>query len=204
MVNAKSKEPRRLVIATRNAGKAKEFNELLGADWEIKTLLDLPKIPDVVEDGDTFEANSQKKAVEISLVCDDYVLADDSGLEVDALNGAPGVYSARYAGEPKDDAKNLAKLIDALKNIPDEKRGAQFRCVLSVARKGQVLVTVDGVCRGRILHEAKGNGGFGYDPVFAPDGFSQTFAEISSAEKHALSHRGKAMRKLSEYLLKFT
>lgn len=197
MLEAKSKY---VVIATRNAGKAREFKELLGESWTVQTLLDLPKSPDIVEDGETFEANSRKKAVEISRWCDAYVLADDSGLEVDALNGAPGVYSARYAGEPKDDRRNLEKLLTAIASVEDSRRGAQFRCVLSVARKGEVLVTVDGVCRGSIARTPAGKEGFGYDPVFIPEGFSTTFAQMSSVEKHSLSHRGKALQKLSEWM----
>lgn len=161
-------------------------------EWEVQTLLDLPEIPDVEEDGATFQENAQKKAVEISLKTEAMVLADDSGLEVDILDGKPGVYSARYAGEPKDDRRNLEKLLDELKDI--EKRGAQFRCVLALAQKGEVLFTVEGICRGKIAFQAEGTNGFGYDPIFIPDGYDQTFGELSPDIKHSLSHRGKALQ----------
>jgi len=195
MDEAKSKY---LVVATRNAGKAREFKELLGDSWRVETLLDLPKTREIVEDGDTFDANARKKALEISRECDAYVLGDDSGLEVDALNGAPGVYSARYAGEPKDDRRNLEKLLAELGE--NACRGAQFHCVLALARKGEVLVSVSGICRGNIAHAPAGYEGFGYDPVFIPEGFETTFAQMKSAEKHALSHRGKALQRFSEWV----
>ncbi|MFZ5805966.1 MAG: XTP/dITP diphosphatase [Verrucomicrobiota bacterium] len=186
-----------LFIATRNAGKAREFAQIL-PDWEIQTLLDLPDIPDVLEDGATFEENAQKKALEISAHTESFVLADDSGLEVDILNGAPGVHSARYAGEPKNDARNLQKLLDELKTTPEEKRGAQFRCVLALAQNKKILFTVEGVCRGKIAFHPAGKNGFGYDPIFSPDGYTQTFAELSPDAKHRLSHRGKAISQLKQ------
>ena len=190
-----------LTVATGNTGKAKEFGELLGDQWTIKTLLDYPELPDVVEDGDSFEANACKKAVEISQIVAGPVLADDSGLEVDFLDGAPGIFSARYAGETKDDEANNAKLIQELADVPDEARGAQFHCALAVAENGQILATFDGIIRGKILREPRGSNGFGYDPYFMPDGYDVTTAQMEPADKHAISHRGKAGREAAAFLI---
>jgi XTP/dITP diphosphohydrolase len=187
-----------LLIATANPGKAREFQEMLGNDWTVRTLRDLPGVPDIVEDGATFEENARIKA--LALPFDGLVLADDSGLEVDALDGAPGVRSARYAGEPKDDRRNLEKLLQVMEPVPDDRRGAQFRCVLVLARGGRVVHVTEGICRGRIARVATGDGGFGYDPVFIPDGRSESFGVLSSEVKHALSHRGAALRRMVDYL----
>jgi XTP/dITP diphosphohydrolase len=187
-----------LLIATANPGKAREFQEMLGTDWTVRTLRDLPGMPDIVEDGATFEENARIKA--LALPFDGLVLADDSGLEVDALDGAPGVCSARYAGEPKDDRRNLEKLLQVMEPVPDDRRGAQFRCVLVLARGGRVVHVTEGICRGRIARVATGDGGFGYDPVFIPDGRSESFGVLSSEVKHALSHRGAALRRMVDYL----
>ncbi len=189
-----------LTVATGNAGKAKEFGELLGDQWMIRTLLDYPEIPEVVEDGATFEANACKKAVEISRLIAGPVLADDSGLEVDFLNGAPGIFSARYAGEAKNDHANNAKLIHELDMVPDELRGAQFHCSLAVADNGHILKTFDGIIRGKITRQPRGTNGFGYDPYFQPDGFDQTTAELTPEQKHQISHRGKAGRMAASFL----
>lgn len=183
-----------LLVATRNVGKAREFGELLGASWTIKTLRDYPEVPDVVEDGETFEANALKKAVEISQQFSGYVLADDSGLEVDALLGAPGVYSARYAGEHGNDAANNAKLLQVMQEVPEERRGAHFRCVLALAHVGKKVAVTEGLCFGRIAHAMVGSNGFGYDVLFIPDRHSETFGELSSTVKHGISHRAKATR----------
>lgn len=189
-----------LTVATGNAGKAKEFGDLLGDSWIIRTLLDYPEVPEVVEDGDTFEANACKKAIEISRIIPGPVLADDSGLEVDFLNGAPGIYSARFAGEAKDDNANNAKLMQELDAVPDHLRGAQFHCALAIAENGSVLAKFDGIIRGMITREPRGSNGFGYDPYFQPDGYQQTTAELSPEEKHAISHRGKAGRLAADFL----
>ncbi|SDU06805.1 XTP/dITP diphosphohydrolase [Verrucomicrobium sp. GAS474] len=198
-----SKTPPLLLVATNNAGKAREFAELLGQTWRVETLRDHPNLVEGVEDGATFEANAAKKALAIGkqLGPEILVLADDSGLEVDALQGAPGVYSARYAGEsdPKlRDGKNNEKLLGALKDLPLEKRGAQFRCSLCLVRGEEIIATADGICRGALLDGPRGADGFGYDPLFVPvlEGgalSAKTFAEMNSDAKHALSHRGKAM-----------
>lgn len=189
-----------LTVATKNQGKAAEFRELLGEAWEVRTLLDTPSAPDVVEDGNTFEENARKKAVEISQLVEGWVLADDSGLEVDALDGAPGVYSARYAGEAKDDEANNQKVIEQLAARPDAARTARFRCVLALARGGVVHAVFDGVVEGRILESPRGERGFGYDPLFLPDGFNLTTAEMTSEQKHAISHRGRAARQAAAWL----
>jgi XTP/dITP diphosphohydrolase len=189
-----------LTVATGNAGKAKEFGDLLGNDWIIRTLLDYPDIPEVIEDGDSFEANACKKALEISRLVAGPVLADDSGLEVDFLNGSPGIYSARYAGESKSDEANNDKLLHELDAVPDELRGAQFHCALAIAENGRILATFDGIVRGMIIRKRKGSNGFGYDSLFQPETFSITTAEMDPEQKHQISHRGQAGRQAAEYL----
>jgi len=192
-----------ILIATKNEGKAREFREMLGAAWDVKTLLDLGETPDVVEDGDTFEANARKKALAFSGKFEGIVLADDSGLEVDALDGAPGVYSARFAAGTdglKDDGANNRKILSLLEGVPTERRGAQFRCVLALAQGSGVLAVFEGIVRGRILETPRGERGFGYDPLFLPHGQDRTTAEMPPEEKHAISHRGQATRAAAEYL----
>lgn len=197
MDNAKEQAVvRNLLLATRNPGKARELAAMLGKNWRVETLADFPQIPEVVEDGETFEANARKKALEISAFYEGLVLADDSGLEVDFLNGRPGVFSARYAGELSDDERNTEKLLHEMEGVPVEQRGAQYCCVLVLAENEKVLATTEDVCRGTIVHAPLGNGGFGYDPVFVPDGYHQTFGVLSAEIKEQLSHRGKAMREL--------
>lgn len=181
-----------LLIATRNAHKLEEIAailqlpgvELVGADA-------LPGLPDVVEDGETFEANATKKAVELAAASGMLTLADDSGLEVDALDKAPGVYSARYAGEPSDDAANNRKLLAALQGVTE--RAARFRCAVALATPEGRSETVDGRCEGHIGLAPRGGAGFGYDPLFVPNGFDQTFAELDASAKHHISHRGAAL-----------
>jgi non-canonical purine NTP pyrophosphatase (RdgB/HAM1 family) len=191
---------RKILIATANQGKAREFQEMIGHSWQVHTLKDLPTVPEIVEDGNTFEANALIKATALVPYFDGPILADDSGLEVDALGGAPGVYSARYAGEHGNDAANNAKLLREMETVPDHRRGAQFHCVLAWVEEGRVRGTFNGICRGSILHQPLGKNGFGYDPLFVPEGLDQTMAELDPEQKHALSHRGKAMRKAVEEL----
>ena len=181
-----------LLVATRNRHKLDEIRAILGLEAaQLRSALDYPDIPDVVEDGATFEANAIKKAVALRDATGCWALADDSGLEVDALGGAPGVRSARYAGEPCDHAANNAKLLRELAGASD--RRARFRCVLALAGPDGSIRTVDGRCEGRIAHELRGAGGFGYDPLFLPDGHDVTFAELGAAAKNAISHRGRAL-----------
>ena len=191
-----------LVLATRNAHKTREFRELLGNQFEITDLASLSVLALPEETGSTFEQNAILKAVAISRVVDKLVIADDSGLEVDALNGAPGIYSARYAGEKAGDAANLDKLLQELRNAAE--RSARFRCVLALAGAGKVLGTGEGVVDGTIVDQPRGIGGFGYDPVFQPAGFDQTFAEMPVELKNRISHRGKAVAALREGLREIT
>lgn len=188
-----------IVIATGNVGKAKEFAALFGAaGYEIKTLKDFPDLPDVAETGTTFEANARLKAETISQLIQQPVLADDSGLCVDALSGMPGVYSARFAGEQKSDAANNAKLLHELYDVPDEKRAAHFHCTLVFAAPQKDSLVVSADWYGRIGRIPRGDYGFGYDPLFIPDGMEKTSAELLPAEKNHLSHRGQAMAKLQD------
>jgi XTP/dITP diphosphohydrolase len=191
-----------LVLGTRNAKKRKEIEEILG-DLGI-TLHDLsmyPNVPEVVEDGDTFEVNARKKASEVAKSLGQWALGEDSGLVVPALGGQPGVYSARYAGTQGDDAANNKKLQAELKSFPLDKRDAYYVCTAALADPtGQVHAVVEGRCWGRIIAEARGDGGFGYDPYFLIPEYHQTFGELSSRVKHALSHRGRALLQLRPVL----
>jgi XTP/dITP diphosphohydrolase len=233
-----------LLIATRNAHKVAEIRAILGDRFHCLTLNDYPAAPKVIEDADTFAGNATKKAVELARwlahsfsvpeesredACapagraplPDFVLADDSGLEVDALNGAPGVHSARYAAldkaENARDTDNNAKLLRLLKDVPAEKRAGRFRCVIALARVPEISHTenaspvcladefdarvFDGTCEGRIQFSPSGQGGFGYDPLFVPDGFKQSFAELGEDVKNRSSHRARALEKVKLFLL---
>jgi XTP/dITP diphosphohydrolase len=202
---------RPLVFATRNKGKLVELRALLpGIDVlsvdEAAAKLGRD-IPDVIEDADTFAGNAAKKAREVSQITGLPALADDSGLEVDALDGAPGVYSARYAGEGHDDAANNAKLIVALADVPEAQRTARFRAVLALAdvtgKLGDRVITADGTCEGVILTTPRGTGGFGYDPLFFAPELGMTFAEAGVGPKSDLSHRARAMRAMKPQLLAY-
>ena len=193
----------RLVVATRNRGKLAELRSLLGAHrgLELLCLSDLPLLPEVVEDGDTFLANAQKKAREVALATRLPTLADDSGLLVDALEGAPGVHSARFAGEQASDDENNTRLLELLAKVPTEDRRARFRCVLALATPdGTLGPHTEGECEGRIVREPRGAHGFGYDPLFEVEGLGRTMAELSSAEKDDLSHRAVATRRMKDEL----
>jgi len=213
------------LIATRNAHKVGEIRAILGAPFQFLTLNDFPAAPKVVEDADTFAGNAMKKATELARWITgnsklktqnsklDVVLADDSGLEVDALNGAPGVHSARFAAMDSarsgnaPDAENNAKLLRLLKDVAAEKRAARFRCVIALAeinpqsaiRNPQLF---NGACEGRIIFAPCGKNGFGYDPLFVPDGCEQTFAELGEDVKNRLSHRARALEMLKLYFAK--
>lgn len=192
-----------VVIASGNKGKLKEFRELM-ADLpvEVKSLADYPEIGDIEENGATFAENAYIKAKAVYDATGCLCIADDSGLEVDALDGAPGIYSARYAGEKKDDTANNAKLLAALENVPDDKRGAQFHCAIVAITADGSRFDAEGIVRGRILRAPRGENGFGYDPLFYVPEFERTTAELSMDEKNAISHRGKAVRKMVEILKK--
>lgn len=190
-----------LIIATKNKGKAKEFAELFEPlGFRVKTLLDYPDAPDIEETGKTFEENALLKAVAISNIFQKIVIADDSGLVIDALDGRPGVYSARYAGTDKDDEANIQKVLFEMKDVPEEKRTAHFHCTLALVVPGKDPIIVEGTCNGLILTEKRGNNGFGYDPIFYLPHLKKTMAEITSEEKNRISHRGIAIRKLYEHV----
>ncbi len=226
-----------MLIATRNLHKVGEIQTILGQEFQMLTLKDFPEAPKVVEDAETFAGNARKKAEQLAkwLEADPawmgrhpsltYVLADDSGLEVDALDGAPGVHSARFAApginENCTDTENNAKLLHLLKDMAVEKRSARFRCVVALAHiaatdlsptnaspvcyagaSAATTLVFDGVCEGKIIQAGSGKGGFGYDPLFVPTGFDQTFAELGDEIKNQLSHRAQALAKLKAYFNK--
>ncbi len=191
----------KLVLATNNKGKVKELAAMLQPlGFQVVPIGSYPGFQEVEEDGETFQANAIKKAVAAAEFTGELCLADDSGLEVDALAGAPGVHSARFAGEPKDDAANNHKLLALLEGVPAEERTARFRCVIAIAEPSGNNQTADGACEGIILREQKGEGGFGYDPLFYVPEYQQTFAELDSSKKNAISHRGRALGKALEIL----
>ncbi len=194
-------KPIELVIATRNKKKVEEIRRILeGLSVTLYSIDDFPGCPEVEEDANTFEGNSIKKAVAVAQFSRKPSMADDSGLEVYALNGAPGVFSARYAGPDADDQKNRDKLLRDMKGIEEGKRGARFVCSVALALPYGKVDTFEGYVEGRIGIEPRGSNGFGYDPIFFPTGYERTFAEMTAAEKDALSHRGMALKKLREYL----
>ncbi len=195
--------PNEIVIASGNKKKAMELAALLGEGWVVRTLQEIGFEEEIIEDGPTFEANARIKARAVAGRCPGWLLADDSGLEVDALNGAPGVFSARYAGEPSNDLKNVEKLLHELDGVPASERGARFRCVLVLFRDGIEAGVFDGTCEGRIAFMPEGDSGFGYDPVFIPQGYERTFACMNAAEKGRFSHRGQAMAKLKSFFRNF-
>lgn len=190
---------KRVVIATNNAHKLEEIARILAPlSWEFVSLGSCGDFPEPVEDADSFEGNARIKARAAHEVSGRAVLADDSGLEVDALQGEPGVRSARYAGVHGDDAANNRKLLEKLAGIPDAERTARFVCALVFVDEDGTELTARGTVEGRIGYEEKGTEGFGYDPLFLPDDFggSRTFAEVSQSEKTAISHRGRALNDL--------
>jgi XTP/dITP diphosphohydrolase len=189
----------RLLVATKNAHKTSEIRSFLGSAWAIEDLTRHPEIESPEETGGTFEENAEIKAVAASRLFPGYVLADDSGLEVDALKGAPGVHSARYAGPDATDAANRARLLRELSAFPSP---ARFRCVMCVASEGQPLGTFSGTIEGSIIRAERGTGGFGYDALFIPTGCIQTFAELPIEKKNALSHRARALAAAREFLIK--
>jgi XTP/dITP diphosphohydrolase len=187
-----------LVIASRNAKKRREIEDLLAPHHiEVLSVTDFPEVPEVVEDGTTFAENAAKKATQTARQLHRWVLGEDSGLMVDALHGAPGVYSARFSGDGATDEKNNAKLMSELANVPDEKRGAQYLCHAAISDPtGTIRLTVEATCRGRIIREPRGSNGFGYDPYFLIPEYHLTFGELSSTVKQHLSHRARAFERL--------
>ena len=189
-----------LLVATRNAHKTTEIAAMLSGFFEVSDLHGLENAPEVEETGSTFAENSALKANAISRFTGGWALADDSGLETDALRGEPGVRSARFAGENATDAENNHLLLEKLAVLPEAPRTARFRCVLSLSHRGHLVATFDGAVEGRITDCPRGDGGFGYDPLFIPDGESATFGELPAAVKNGLSHRARALAKFHAWL----
>src|SRR5262245_2303781 len=194
----RTRMPPVLVLGTRNRKKGQEIFEILGdLGLELRDLTHFPDAPEVVEDGETFEANARKKAAELARALGHWVLGEDSGLVVPALDGRPGVYSARYAGTQGDDAANNARLLAELEPLPDDRRAAYYVCTAALADpQGEVRAVVEGRCHGRIVRAHRGSGGFGYDPLFLIPEYHRTFGELSPRVKHALSHRARALARL--------
>ena len=193
-----------IVLASRNAKKLGELRELLApGSLNVVSVGDFPDVPEVVEDGTTFAENAAKKATQTARYLQQWALGEDSGLMVDALDGAPGIYSARYSGPDATDERNNQKLIEALSGVPPHKRGAGYVCSIAVADpQGEVQLTVEQRCRGRISEEPRGTNGFGYDPYFLIPEYHRTFGELSPVVKRQLSHRGRALRQLVPALTK--
>ena len=194
-----------LVVATRNRHKTHEIQQILGPGFKVGDLAAHPDVSEISESGTSFEENAKRKALAASRQLPALVIADDSGLEVDALGGAPGIYSARYAGTTATDRDRIDKLLRELARVraTDDGRRARFRCVVALARNGDLLGIFEGTVEGRITDKARGNSGFGYDPIFVPDGFEQTFGELPAQVKNAISHRAKAIRALADRLRRF-
>jgi XTP/dITP diphosphohydrolase len=199
-----------LVIATRNRKKLKELKRYIrSVRVKVISLNDFDgvrgaaKVPEVKEDGATFLANAIKKAETVSRLIGKVVLADDSGLEVKALGGRPGVKSARFAGPAKDDRANCLKVLRLLKGVPSGKRGARFVCAVAVADNGRVVKTIEECCSGAVAFSIRGSYGFGYDPIFLIPRYGRTFGELGPKVKDAMSHRAKALKKAREFLRKF-
>lgn len=191
---------KQVVIATKNKGKAKDFEAIFKPlHYEVVTMLDIASDMEIEETGTTFEENAILKAEALSQALGKLVIADDSGLAIDALGGEPGVFSARYAGDHDDEA-NIQKVLEKMQGIPDEERTARFVCAIAISGPNIETRTFLGACEGRILHEKRGTNGFGYDPIFYVPELGRTMAELTPEEKGAISHRGNAIRKLTEEL----
>ena len=191
-----------LVVATRNTHKRREIQHILGPEFRVRDLLAHPEVSEIRESGTSFEENAKLKALGASRKLPGLVIADDSGLEVDALGRAPGFYSARYAGANATDRDKIDKLLRELARVgatPDARR-ARFRCVVTLARNGSLLGTFEGIVEGMIANEVRGDSGFGYDPIFIPEGCEQTFGELPREVKNTISHRAQAIRTLADRL----
>jgi XTP/dITP diphosphohydrolase len=188
-----------LVVATRNRHKTHEIQHILGPEFRVRDLLAYPEVSEIRESGTSFEENAKLKALAASRQLPALVIADDSGLEVDTLDGTPGIYSARYAGANATDRDKIDKLLRELARAgaTQDARSARFRCVVALARNCGLLGTFEGIVEGRIADEVRGDSGFGYDPIFIPDGFEQTFGELPKEVKNTISHRAQAIRALA-------
>jgi XTP/dITP diphosphohydrolase len=191
--------PYTVLVSTRNAHKLVEIRGILGEAFAVLDLSEIPDFGEVEETGTTFEENASLKALAASAQFGGWVLADDSGLEVDALDGAPGVRSARFSGEGATDASNRARLLEKLEGVRGKARSARFRCVMALAREGKIHGHFSGSVEGIIINTEKGSGGFGYDPLFVPEGHCETFAELGAEVKNRLSHRGRALEVLKAW-----
>ena len=191
-----------LVVATRNRHKTREIQHILGPEFKVRDLGAHPDISKIRESGTSFKENAKLKALAASRQLPALVIADDSGLEVDALGCAPGIYSARYAGANATERDKIDKLLRELERVraTDDRRRARFRCVVALARNSDLLGTFEGTVEGRITDKARGDSGFGYDPIFIPEGFEQTFGELPTEVKNTISHRAKAIRALADRL----
>lgn len=190
----------KLILATRNRHKTAEIARMLDGRFLVEDLTGHPEAPEVEETGTTFEANAILKACAASAFFGTWALADDSGIEADALDGAPGVRSARYAGEGATDDQNNALLLENLKPFRGKERAGRFRCVLALANRGEVVATFSGAVEGVIVNELKGGGGFGYDPMFVPTGYCETFGQLPAEVKNSISHRARALLQFSAWL----
>jgi XTP/dITP diphosphohydrolase len=192
-----------LIVASRNAHKTREIQQILGSEFAVRDLRACPEISELIESGTSFEENAKLKALAVSRKLPGLVIADDSGLEVDALGGAPGIHSARYAGTNATNKEKIDRLLEELARAGTTKdaRRARFRCVLALARNGEVLGVFEGIVEGQIADRPRGSRGFGYDPIFVPKGFQRTFGELGPAEKNQLSHRARALEKLRAFLI---
>jgi XTP/dITP diphosphohydrolase len=191
-----------LVVATRNRHKKREIEHILGPEFMVRDLGAHPEVSEICESGTSFEENAKLKALAASRQLPALVIADDSGLEVDALGGAPGIYSARYAGANATEREKIDKLLGKLERVhaTDDRRRARFRCVIALARNTNLLGTFEGIVEGRIANEVRGDYGFGYDPIFIPEGFEKTFGDLPTEVKNTISHRAKAIRALADRL----
>jgi len=191
-----------LVVATRNGHKTREIQLILGPEFSVRDLGAHPEVSEIRESGTSFKENAKLKALAASRQLPALVIADDSGLEVDALGGAPGIYSARYAGANATDTDKIDKLLRELARVRAAENGrrARFRCVVALARNGNLLGTFEGIAEGSIADESRGDSGFGYDPIFIPEGLKQTFGELPTEVKNTISHRAKAIRALADRL----
>ena len=200
----KDKKPRKVLLATRNKGKVREIRKLLkGLGVRIQSLHDLPEAPEVVEDGSSFGENALKKARFYAALSRMLTISDDSGVEVEALKGQPGVYSARYAGEGSSDRENNQKLLKEMEGIPSPRRGAWFRCTIAIVSPEGKEAVAEGSCKGKIGFKETGKRGFGYDPLFILPRYGKTMAQFTLEEKNKISHRGKALRKLRSIIRSF-
>lgn len=188
---------KKIIVATRNPGKMKEIEEIFKSNrYKIFSLDDIGFMVNIVEDQDSFKGNAIKKALSVVESIGEIALGDDSGLEVDELGGQPGIFSARFSGPDATDKENNEKLIRIMKSIPLDRRGAQFRCLMALVLPDGRQFIAEGICRGTIGYEAHGNMGFGYDPLFIPDGYTKTFAQIGEEHKNQISHRAIALRNI--------